>query len=325
MSAWWLLGLAAAVFADTVYLKNGNQLEGVVQSETRGEVVVDIGFGTTTVPRADVRRIRRSGVRQREALKRRHRSDAFDSGRWVPKGSEKLFEGYQRLRARRETANDAKIRREALVEERGRLLGELERLDGQAKWAAMSRVHEIALLLPGVESEMQAYLAEFRDFGELLARQGKPAPGEEEEFRSELNKALGAMEEDFEKDAVDSRREGSHLIVSVVFNGKVRAKMLVDTGASVTSLTPVLAERVEPSSDRDGTAQLTLGDGRKVKARRFQAKSIEVGRTKVEGADVVVLPPPGPGLDGLLGMSFLEHFSTEVDLRNGKLLLKRLR
>ena len=56
---WFLvLALAGSVFADEVQLKNGSKLEGTVQ-EDGNKILVDVGSGTITLDRSEVKGIRR--------------------------------------------------------------------------------------------------------------------------------------------------------------------------------------------------------------------------------------------------------------------------
>lgn len=48
------------IFADTLYLKNGRQLEGLVRDESASQVELDVGFGTVTFEKKAVERITRS-------------------------------------------------------------------------------------------------------------------------------------------------------------------------------------------------------------------------------------------------------------------------
>jgi hypothetical protein len=52
------LALAGSVFADEVQLKNGSKLEGTVQEEGN-KIIVDVGPGTITLDRSEVKAIRR--------------------------------------------------------------------------------------------------------------------------------------------------------------------------------------------------------------------------------------------------------------------------
>jgi predicted aspartyl protease len=53
--------------------------------------------------------------------------------------------------------------------------------------------------------------------------------------------------------------------------------------------------------------------------------SVEVGRSRVDGAIAVVVPADEPDFDGLLGMTFLGRFVTRVDTANGRLVLEDLK
>src|SRR5881394_4512926 len=56
---WFLfLALAGAALADEVQLKNGQKLEGTVQEDVNN-VMVDVGSGTITIDRSEVKAIRR--------------------------------------------------------------------------------------------------------------------------------------------------------------------------------------------------------------------------------------------------------------------------
>src|SRR5262245_40858149 len=60
VSPWLLLaGLCSAAVADEVVLKNGSKIEGAV-SEEGNKIIIDVGSGTVTVDRADVKAINKS-------------------------------------------------------------------------------------------------------------------------------------------------------------------------------------------------------------------------------------------------------------------------
>ncbi|HVE11954.1 MAG TPA: hypothetical protein VNI01_01050, partial [Elusimicrobiota bacterium] len=71
--------LAASASADTVHLKNGRTMEGMVQSEDKKELVLDIGYGTVTLQRADVARIERAAGSSRAALEKENRLRGFEA------------------------------------------------------------------------------------------------------------------------------------------------------------------------------------------------------------------------------------------------------
>lgn len=325
MVALVLAVLALPVRADVVFLKNGNRLEGVVEKETADEVVIDLGPGTTSLPRRSVSRVKRSSPKELAALRREHRRKFFDSGRWVPKGGEDLFTRYQELGRSREKAMDARRRREALSEEQAQLSAELASLEGQARYEAWKRLQEIQGLLPLVERDMQAYFSRFKELGESVARAPAPESEDDVEFQANLRAALGELDKDFDGDAIVSRKSGSHLVVQAVFDGRVPATLMVDTGASLTTISPAVAARLTPVPGSESEGLSSMADGRRVKVKVFRVGTLEVGRSKEALVVVAVLPPPGAGVDGLLGMSFLEHFAVRVDASTGQLMLNRLK
>lgn len=317
--------LAVQGWADTVVLKNGNEMEGIVQSATAQEVVLDMGFGTTSLPRRSVARIVRSKAPERERILREHRRKFFDSGRWVPKGRRELFERYQEVARAREKATDAKKRREGLAEEEARLTEELPGLEPYARIEAWRRLQLVQAALPAVERDMQAYFTKFKDLEVAAGSAPPPGDAEEREFHDRLREALTEMADDFDRDAIVSRRSGPHLIVQAVLDGRVPATLMVDTGASLTTITPELAAKLTPVPGSESTGLTTVADGRRIPVKMFRVSSVEVGRSKESLVAVAVMPTPGPGLDGLLGMSFLEHFAVQVDGATGRLMLNRLK
>jgi hypothetical protein len=73
-----LLGsLAVFVFlygtatADTIHLKNGRKLEGIVKSETDKAIELEVGFGTLKLMRADIESIERTDESGTDRLKER--------------------------------------------------------------------------------------------------------------------------------------------------------------------------------------------------------------------------------------------------------------
>ena len=55
--------------ADTLYLKNGRSLEGIIMTEDKDSVELDIGFGTITMAKDEIDRIYRSTPKETGALK----------------------------------------------------------------------------------------------------------------------------------------------------------------------------------------------------------------------------------------------------------------
>jgi len=64
----FLSSFTLEVNADTVYLKNGRRIEGIIKSEDESSIKLDIGFGTVGFRKDQIERISRSSPEEAEAL-----------------------------------------------------------------------------------------------------------------------------------------------------------------------------------------------------------------------------------------------------------------
>ncbi|WP_281349314.1 retropepsin-like aspartic protease family protein [Parvibaculum sedimenti] len=96
----------------------------------------------------------------------------------------------------------------------------------------------------------------------------------------------------------------------------IEARMIIDTGASRTSLTRSFAARagIEPVKD-DGSIAHTANGAIWVMGGR--AKVISLGDARASNIPVFIQTVEqkgfGPGIDGLLGLSFLGNFKFTVN------------
>ena len=91
-------------------------------------------------------------------------------------------------------------------------------------------------------------------------------------------------------------------------------------------LTKSIADRLEidPSDSREG--KFSLADGSIIKSKVIIIKSVKVGNsTAYDVAAAVTDQSPGAGIDGLLGMSFLNNFNIRVDVANERLILETIK
>jgi clan AA aspartic protease (TIGR02281 family) len=349
----------AAARADQVFLKNGRTLEGIIQSEDVAELTLDFGYGTTTLRKADIESIRRSSAKQRQALKRRFLSQAASSGAIAPpRGAEKLARLLEAARRGREAAQDANREREQLLgeqeeleaqahelksrqpaladalsaanpnERRGYndLVGQVNALNARLQ-ANAYQSEEAGRKLAAGENAVVKYVEDYEALrrcaaADLKRLQAAAADEAAKVFFTDASQELSAMAKDFKKDAVASKRAGEHLLVDALFNGKVRAPLLVDTGASQTMISPRVA--AELGLEGGTMVRAVLADGKQVEGRMLILDSLAVGTSRVEKTPVVVLAAPGPDAEGLLGMSFLKNFMVQLDLSDSKLILEGL-
>ena len=119
--------------------------------------------------------------------------------------------------------------------------------------------------------------------------------------------------------------QGDHIVVPVTLNGRGPVLLLLDTGASTVTLSRALAARLGINW-RDGIkVSATLADGRTTTGYSILLRSVAVGDFIAANVRAMVLEkPPAPGIDGLLGMSFLQRFILRIDPANKKFILKEI-
>jgi clan AA aspartic protease (TIGR02281 family) len=142
-----------------------------------------------------------------------------------------------------------------------------------------------------------------------------------ESINRELAKAAG----EYQRGAVDLRKEGNVLMIDVRINGKPIRSMILDTGASSVSLPYMFAKDLGIEvSDTNPVVQLQMADGKIVDARRVSLESVQVGEFIINDVEAFVLPENLHAAPPLLGNTFLGNFTFEVDPDRGKLILSRL-
>jgi aspartyl protease family protein len=111
-------------------------------------------------------------------------------------------------------------------------------------------------------------------------------------------------------------------LVDVTING-TRARMVVDTGATLVSLTPEMAARARITPDLSDQVEVKVVGGM-MKLASASAQTLQVGDAIATNDPLLVSVGSkdayGPGIDGLLGMSFLSRYT--VAMSPGVLELK---
>jgi clan AA aspartic protease (TIGR02281 family) len=108
-------------------------------------------------------------------------------------------------------------------------------------------------------------------------------------------------------------------VVPVTINGKHRARFLLDTGASVTLISPAMAQTAGIRPGADALELSTLGGP--TAGPPAVAASLRIGTADVENVHVVI-HDPGPGLDGILGNTFLGRYNVSIDADQRQLRLR---
>ena len=122
--------------------------------------------------------------------------------------------------------------------------------------------------------------------------------------------------------AVPLRRDGNALLVEALVGGTVRTRLLLDTGAEFTVLSTAAARRLALNLGNAAVIPLRSASG-VFFAPMIKVHSIAVGDAAAYDVEVVVHDAT-PGLDGLLGMSFLDNFLVTISTSDERLILTPL-
>lgn len=124
------------------------------------------------------------------------------------------------------------------------------------------------------------------------------------------------------------QRLGRHYLVDVtIIDGDDEAdlRLMIDTGASLTLVTPEAAERLAIVVDDSTRRQQLATPGGLVDAPLYQIEALAVGREIVWDLPIAIVPLDigGGHVDGLIGMDFLGKFEFTIDQDNQELTLTR--
>jgi clan AA aspartic protease (TIGR02281 family) len=121
-------------------------------------------------------------------------------------------------------------------------------------------------------------------------------------------------------DSVQVRRRGGNWFVEVSLNDMHQSTFLVDTGAAACAITPELAETLGIVPDPGEPPVLVRGVAGSTWGRRVTIPSIRVG--EMEAQNVIAFVLPLPGMQGILGNTFLSRYTTTLDPTRGLLTLQ---
>jgi clan AA aspartic protease (TIGR02281 family) len=121
-------------------------------------------------------------------------------------------------------------------------------------------------------------------------------------------------------DTVRVKRHGGNWFVEVTLNDMHQDTFLVDTGASACAITPELAYAIGIVPDPDEPPVLVRGVTGSTWGRRVKIPLIRVGET--EARDVIAFVIPLPGMQGILGNTFLSRYTATLDPGQALLTLR---
>ena len=154
------------------------------------------------------------------------------------------------------------------------------------------------------------------DVSEVGQVQVEARPGEEDEFfacyNSKLHERMAGRLVEVPggptRTSVTMESLGTSFVVVVTIDGAHRARLLVDTGATMTILRPRLIERIDGAAEVEGLRpSIIVATGSTVSVRLSRLRSLALGSFMVEDLHVGVYDviPQLADIDGLLGTDFL--------------------
>jgi clan AA aspartic protease (TIGR02281 family) len=343
-------------------MKSGNEIEGEAVSETTSMVNVDIGYGIVSLEKADISKIKRDTKAKRGTASKELLRNKFNSGTLVPKDAQELDSLFRVVSADRAKALEVRESRAAGAEkiketevelaglqkrlaecDSDLLTAEYENNDfitlARERGYLSNKINAAKFIISQTRQEanlpdpsFQNYLTGYSRLNDYVHGKWKPLlkarrKGQEAEYFAWIREEFALMKRDFRSDSIESEARGSHIIVKVLLNGRVSARLLVDTGATYTTLYSGMAAKLKLSPSEMGRdiALLTIDDSA-IQAKEVRLKSIAVGKFVVKDSMVAITLSSGsPEFDGVLGMSFLNQFAVRIDGANNKLILESLK
>ena len=353
--------ITVPVFADSVQLKNGRVLEGLVQEETKTHVVLDMGLGSVKLKKSSIDAMTRSGTNDAAKIQDQWKSRYYDRDQYAPDYGMALAKQLRGVEgaARAADRTATRLQRETTVQRqlitqlsahRINLTDSLTALEGlsakdnarkyNSQVAVANRHTGLALRsqqqldasLQRVENDRVVIAKFLKAHDELQAEYDvtytafleQGSPESDQHFFDAVRTRMDGLAARMKMATVPHEKRGNQAVVKTRINDVGDAQLLLDTGAALVTLSEIAARRLGVELKGKDFITLTLANGSTVKAEPVMLKSVQVGDARLENVPAAVLAAEESGdMDGLLGMSFLQAFKVHINGANGDLALER--
>ena len=346
--------------ADTVVLKNGRSIEGIIEKDNTGQIVLNIGPGKIKIQNQDIAQINKYTEAEQDRLRKEWSYKYYLHPGFIPDRLESLAIDLQDLVSSRYQAVNGQLKKTDKEYQISRIESELKKLksdlvDVSSKIAStdsekdiedynelikkanvlssqekLNKIEKEDLQkeITSLDKDISRYINKLKIFGQQFARFISDKPenlsGEEQDFLDAVDRHLNRMNRDFTGYAVDYRIDGGSLVVKASINDIIDIDLVVDTGAGLVVISENVAEELNLDFDEQNSMNVTLANGQKVKAYRVILDKVAVGDAEVKNVEAAILEERTPQTtDGLLGMSFLNNFMVKLHAKDKELILEK--
>jgi clan AA aspartic protease (TIGR02281 family) len=141
-------------------------------------------------------------------------------------------------------------------------------------------------------------------------------------LRSATRSGAVARRNDEDEGTIRLERWAGGWIVEAVVNDSKRGRFLVDTGASITAISPELADSLGIVPGRPPVVVKLQTMSGETKAPVVGIAALRLGSIEARDVPAVIHEMP-EGLDGILGNTFLGRYSVTLNARQGMLTVRR--
>jgi clan AA aspartic protease (TIGR02281 family) len=116
-------------------------------------------------------------------------------------------------------------------------------------------------------------------------------------------------------ESIPLRRHGNHYVIKVRLNDDSDVVLMIDTGASITSLSQRSFDALSRHSGFNGAGSRLFNTVNGVtRGTVYNTDQLSLGNQVLSDVKLAVLDfEQAPGIDGLLGMNVLQYFRFEID------------
>ena len=127
-----------------------------------------------------------------------------------------------------------------------------------------------------------------------------------------------------DKASIAFQKRGDLMTVQATLNERTAAILVVDTGASYTTISQATAKQLDIDLENNPPVISIHTANGIIQAPLASVHSIEIGGLELKDLTVAVHDVfPDPGIAGLLGLNFLSQFRLDIDSKNDVLHLEK--